>query len=371
MNQPGPRLVSDLDRLLAATAAAAEAVGRPAPDPAPKEGPDMLRHRHCFANLAAFTALAVLAAACGSSGNSEGSATSRAGGQDLVAQVASYDVVAGRSGRFIVGLLASDKTKVVALGTVELAFSYLGTKDARLERAEAGPAVTASFLPIPGQRLHPAAPGPRLVEGSEGTGVYAARDLRFERAGLWEVRATAALEGGRRSATAAFEVLADSPIPAVGEPAPRTHNPLPGAPGVDLKSVDSRAGPGAPIPDPELHSTTVAAAIAARRPLMVVVSTPTYCTSRFCGPTTDAVSALARRHQGQMAFVHLEVWRDFEKGQVNEAAKEWIFPPGTEDAREPWVFVVSWAGVITHRFDNVAGEAELDRAVEEALRPGG
>ncbi len=330
----------------------------------------MLRHNRRLGILAAFTALAVLAAACGS-GDTEDSSSTRPGDPGLVAQVASYDIVAGRSGRFIVGLLASDKTKLVAFGTVELAFSYLGTKEARLERPEPGPTVTASFLPIPGQRLDPAAPGPRFVEGSEGTGVYAARDVRFEPAGLWEVRATAALEGRRRSATAAFEVLADSPIPAVGEPAPRTQNPLPGAPGVDPKAVDSRAGPGAPIPDPELHSTTVAAAIAARRPLMVVVSTPTYCTSRFCGPITDAVSALAKAHQDQMAFVHLEVWRDFEKGQVNEAAKEWIFPPGTEDAREPWVFVINRAGVITHRFDNVAGEAELDQAVEEVLQPGG
>jgi hypothetical protein len=332
----------------------------------------MLLRRRGFATLASVVALALLAAACASSGDGEGSSGARRpGGGGLVAQVASYDVVAGRDGRFILGLLASDKTKVVSFGTVQLAFSYLGTKQARLERPEAAATVTASFLPIPGQRLDLSVPGPRYVEGSEGTGAYAARDVRFERAGLWEVRATASLDGERRSATAAFEVLADSPIPAVGEPAPRTQNPLPGAPGTDPKSIDSRAGPTEPIPDPELHSTTVAAAIAARLPLMVVVSTPTYCTSRFCGPITDAVSALAKRHGAQMAFVHLEVWRDFEKGQVNEAAKEWIFPPGTEDAREPWVFVVNRAGVITDRLDNVAGEAELDQAVQEVLQAGG
>ncbi len=82
----------------------------------------------------------------------------------------------------------------------------------------------------------------------------------------------------------------------------------------------------------------------------------------------DAVSALAHRHQGQMAFVHLEVWRDFEKGQVNEAATEWIFPPGTEDA----VGVRGQHdGGDTHRFDNVASEAELDQAVQEVLRGAG
>ncbi|MDQ3574081.1 MAG: hypothetical protein M3404_04055 [Actinomycetota bacterium] len=322
--------------------------------------------------LAALSGLALLTAACGSSDapDVEDSERSRRD-PGLVAQVASYDVVAGRGGRFIVGLLAADKTKLVSFGTAELSFSYLGTKHQRLERAEPGPSVTASFLPLPGQRLDPAAPGPRYVEGSEGAGVYAARDVRFDRSGLWEVRATADLEGGRQSATAAFEVLADSPVPAVGDPAPRTQNPLAGAADTDPRAIDSRAGPGELVPDPELHSTTVAAAIAARRPLMVVVSTPTYCQSRFCGPITDAVSALAKRYQSQMAFVHLEVWRDFEKGQVNEAAKEWIFPPGTDDAREPWVFVVNGAGVITERFDNVAGEAEMEQAVQQVLGAGG
>ncbi|MDQ3680285.1 MAG: hypothetical protein M3378_07040 [Actinomycetota bacterium] len=322
--------------------------------------------------LAALTGLAVLTAACGSSdapdvGGGEGSERD----PGLVAQVASYDVVAGRGGRFIVGMLAADKTKLVSFGTAELAFSFLGTRQQRLERPEPGPTVTASFLPLPGQRLDPAAPGPRYVEGSEGAGVYAAPDVRFDRAGVWEVRATATLDGRRQSATSAFEVLADSPVPAVGDPAPRTQNPLPGAADTDPRAIDSRAGPAEPVPDPELHSTTVAAAIAARRPLMVVVSTPTYCQSRFCGPITDAVSALAKRYGSQMAFVHLEVWRDFEKGQVNEAAKEWIFPPGTADAQEPWVFVVNRAGVITQRFDNVAGEAEMDQAVQVVLGPGG
>ncbi len=101
---------------------------------------------------------------------------------------------------------------------------------------------------------------------------------------------------------------------------------------------------------------------------MVVISTPTYCQSRFCGPITDAVSALGKRHGERMAFVHIEFWEDFEAQRVNEAAAEWIFPPGTEDAREPWVFVVGGDGVITHRFDNVASDAELEAAVRDTLR---
>jgi hypothetical protein len=323
--------------------------------------------------LARLAALLVLVAACESSGDG-GAASSggdRPGDSGLVAHVASYDLVVGQSGRFMVGLVASDNTRLVSFGTVELDFSYLGMKDAALERPEPGATTSASFLPLPGQRIHAGASGPRFVDGTEAdgaTGVYAARGVRFDRPGLWQVRASAWVGDRRRTAVAAFEVLADSPVPNVGDAAPRTRNPLPGAPGVDASSIDSRAGPGEPVPDPELHSTTVEEAMAAHKPVMVVVSTPTYCESRFCGPVTEAVSALAKRHGAEMAFVHLEVWRNFQQRQQNDAAREWISPPGTQDPREPWVFVVDRAGTITHRFDNVASDAELEQAAMEVIR---
>lgn len=312
---------------------------------------------------------ALVAAACGGPDRRPdpevgGAEASRA---DVVAQVASYELVAGRTGRFIVGVLAADESRLVSFGTVDLRFSYLGTRQRPLKPAEPGPTATASFLPIPGQDVDPAAPGPRFVDASEGVGVYGASDVRFERAGLWEVAVAAAIDGERRTAMAAFEVLDRSPIPAVGELAPRTENPVAGDTAVPAKAIDSRGATGHAIPDPELHSTTVAAAIAAQRPLMVVVSTPTYCQSRFCGPITDSVAGLAKRHGDRMAFVHLEVWRDFEKSEVNPAAKEWISPPGVTDAREPWVFVVGRDGRVTHRFDNVATDAELEAAVQDLL----
>lgn len=304
--------------------------------------------------------VAVVAGACGRSEEAERS-------EDLAAQVASFDVVAKRPGRFMVGLFSADRSRLVAFGTVKLDFAYRGTKDRPVEEPRRGPSAIAGFLPIPGQRLAPGAPGPRLVEGSEAVGVYAARDVSFDEPGFWEVTATASIEGKEHRATAAFQVLSRSVIPAVGDPAPRTNSPLAGAPGVAPKAIDSRAQGDQPIPDPELHSTTVAAAVAARRPVMVVISTPTYCKSRFCGPITETVSDLAKRHGERMAFVHLEVWEDFEAQRVNKAAAEWIFPPGTEDPGEPWVFVVGPDGLITHRFDNVASEAELEAAVRETL----
>jgi len=315
-------------------------------------------------------AVAMLAAACGGGDDdATGSATTAStetARATLVAQVASYDLVAGRDQRVIVGLQSGRTAKLVSFGTVELAFEYLGTAERPEDPPVPGPTVTAEFMPVPGQTVT-TGDGPRLVDPAEGIGVYRAAGVRFDRAGRWQVKTTAVLEGEPVTATGELEVREVGQVPAPGEAAPRTENHLPGAAGVPVKAVDSRAEPDGSVPDPELHSRTVADAISAGRPTMVVISTPVYCESRFCGPVTDSVQALARRYGERMSFVHLEVWRDFEEQQINKAAAEWIYRQGAEGAQEPWVFVIAADGTITDRYDNVASDAELADAAERSL----
>ncbi len=313
--------------------------------------------------LVLFTAVALLAAACTSSDNGDASSSSER--DDVIAaQVASYGLVAGRTGRFIVGLFGADRTSTLAFGSVTFAFTHL---DGEQPSPEPDP-VAADFLPIPGQDVDLDQPGPRLVGASEATGVYGAGDITFDEPGFWEVTVTATIDGNDETTTAAFEVLEDSAIPAVGDPALRTTQPLTGDPTTAPEAVDSRASQDRPVPDPELHELTITDALDAGRPFMVVVSTPTFCTSRFCGPITDSVQELAGQFADTpMAFIHLEVWEDFETNTVNEAAREWIAPTPETDGAEPWVFVVDTAGIITHRFDNVATDTELLESVEATL----
>lgn len=316
--------------------------------------------------LAILLAFGLLAAACGSD---DTDAAGPLREEAIAAQVASYDLVAGRTGRFIVGLFGSDRTQTVAFGTVTFRFAYLDDTG-RVDTTDSGQPVEATFLPIPGQDIDLEQPGPRLVGAAEATGVYNTPDVTFDRPGFWEVTVTATLDGNDETTTAAFEVLADSAIPTVGDPAPRTSQPLVDSTDTDAKSIDSRASADRPIPDPELHDITVADALDAGHPLIVVVSTPTFCASRFCGPITDSVHALARRFaDSDMAFIHLEVWRDFEADLVNPAAREWIAPTPDSDGAEPWVFIVAADGIITHRFDNVASDADLLAATEQTLAP--
>lgn len=322
--------------------------------------------RSCAAAPALALALALALAACGSGDGSPGaSSTIAAGETGLAAFPANFDVAVASPQAFLLGLVGPEQESV-AYGKVQLAFSYIGPTGKPLPRPRPGPKSPASFVPVAGTKLDPSTPGPRLVTPSVARGVYRTEPLSFPDAGVWEVAATADLTPKPARATAAFVVLARHQVPAVGDPAPRTDNPVTGDPSVPARAIDSRAQGDTPIPDPELHATSAAAALDRRRPLTVVISTPTYCQSRFCGPITDTVGGLAARYGDRMDFVHLEVWADFEKKRVNPAAAAWILQ-GEAGGNEPWVFVVDANGVIAERFDNVANADALEAAIQRVL----
>lgn len=284
---------------------------------------------------------------------------------DLNALVASYDLAVGSPQRFLVGLVTNDQ-QLVSFGDAELAFSFLGKGESDADPVP-GPTATGIWQPIPGQQLDSTPTAPTVGDAVDGVGVYAARDVTFDEAGFWQVDVTVEVDGDSKKAQAAFEVFEKREIVGVGDPAPKTVNHLPGAAGVPVKAVDSRAEQDGTVPDPELHTMTVADAIASGKPTMLVVATPVYCVSRFCGPITDAVQDLAQEFGDRMNFVHIEVWRDFEGRELNKAAAEWIYPDGIEEAKEPWVWVIGADGIIVARFDNVASEDELAAAVDDVL----
>lgn len=310
-------------------------------------------------------ALAVSALALSACASSSSSSSSKARAcPSPEPAFASFDPYAGAPQRIMVGLICDDG-QVIAGGTLQFAFTYRGTKDAPIP-PQSGPTAPAAFLAIPGRGTEPPPTRPEPVRPSRTTGVYAAVTT-LPQAGVWSVRVTGGAAGGPIDATTSFVANATPQVVAVGDPAPRTQNPLAGDTTVAPSAIDSRAQDGAPIPDPELHSTSIADALGAGRPIMVVVSTPVYCTSQFCGPITDAVNELARQYGDRMAFVHLEVWRDFQNNAVNDTALEWIGPKNGTDANEPWVFVVGRDGRVIERFDNVATTEELHDAVNRAL----
>jgi hypothetical protein len=307
---------------------------------------------------AVLTALIVLAA-CGSGDSGSGGSSGAPSKDDIVAEVASFDLVVGPPSRILVGVLTADQ-RFVVFGTARFRFAYLGTKQDN-RPAEYGEPVTARFLPIPGvQPPNPGPAEPQIASGADARGVYAA-SAGFSEAGFYQVEVTAKVAGKDRTATAAFAVNDKPSVPAVGQPAPLTENLTLSTPDAPQAAIDSRATTGG-IPDTDLHQTTIAAAVAAKRPSVVVFATPVYCQSRFCGPVTDMVHELSKTYADRASFVHVEIWRDFQNQTVNKAAADWLL-----NCRlcEPWVFLVGGDGVIAARFDNVATAEELEPLLKQ------
>ena len=163
--------------------------------------------------------------------------------------------------------------------------------------------------------------------------------------------------GGRRiQAVGNVVVKAKAAAPAVGDAAPRSETPTLATTTLERLTTSTR-------PDPELYRSSVAGALAAEAPFVVVFATPKYCTSRTCGPVVDVVSAVRKRHSGDgIRFVHVEIYEDNDpvKGE-NRWVKEWKLPS------EPWVFLVGPEGRIRARFEGTVSVRELDRAVERRL----
>ena len=315
-------------------------------------------------NAVAALALALLAAACSSSSDDDGAAPSSdpsASAQDLVVQVASYDLAVGPPTRVIAGVLTNDQ-RLVGYGSVTMRFSYLGTGQPGSQPQPSGPPVEAVFLPVAGAQVASPPPSePRLVEGSE-RGLYSAQ-RGFDRAGFWQMEVTARVDDKDRRGTAAFQVLHEHLVPAPGDPALRTENLTVASTDAPKAAIDSRAGADGEVPDPDLHRTTIAQALDAKRPVVAVFATPVYCVSRFCGPVTDMVDELAKTYADRASFVHVEIWRDFQTNTLNKGAADWVFRDG--DLNEPWVFVIGADGRITARFDNVVSRAELEPLVRD------
>jgi hypothetical protein len=307
-------------------------------------------------------AVTLLLAACGGGGDGgDGGATGETTTTKPAISVisAGYDMAVGPPARFIVGVVSSDQGPV-GYGTVELRFFFLG-QGAAGDTAKPGPTATGHYLPLPGSPPPPAGADKPVYLKETERGVYAA-DVAFDRDGFWGVAVTAELDKPE-TATATFKVLPAHTVPAPGDPAIASDNLTLDTPGAEPSAIDSRAGGGDPVPDPELHQTTVKQALAAGRPVLLVISTPTFCVSLFCGPVTDMVGELAAEYADRASFVHIEVWKDYEAKQLNDAAKEWI--ARGEDINEPWVFLIGADGKIAGRWDNVATRGEIEPLLQK------
>jgi hypothetical protein len=316
---------------------------------------------------AAIAVAAVLLAGCSGGGDPSATGPSAPTGapdpSQLNALMASSDLYVGAPQRVSVGLVLNDG-RGVNFGSIDMAFAYVATAE-QSPGPDRGPSAVGVYVPTPGT---PEGGGtPAATQPSEGRGVYQAEDVSFDRAGFWEVTVTADVDGlGARSASTTFPVLEAAAYPAPGEPALETDNLTIDSTDAPAAAIDSRASEGGEVPDPELHGWTIARAIEEGRPALVIFSTPTFCTSRFCGPVTDVVQDLADRYADRAVFIHVEIWRDYEGQTINQAAADWLYRDG--NLTEPWLYLIGADGTIVDRWAVLWREEEVVAALEAMPR---
>jgi hypothetical protein len=178
----------------------------------------------------------------------------------------------------------------------------------------------------------------------------------FDSPGAWGIEVS--FDDGR--GTALFEVLDSPPSPTVGRKAlasesPTTQNPRGVSPICTRDPICS------------MHEMTVADAVRSGKPSVLVFATPQFCTSRTCGPVVDIVEEQAERVGDDVAFVHVEIWRN-DSDAVNKPPDGWT-PTHAEWKlqTEPWVIFVDSEGTIKDRWLGALGSRELRRAID-ALR---
>lgn len=206
------------------------------------------------------------------------------------------------------------------------------------------------------------------LEAEEGRGLYVA-EAAFDCSGDWGAELVARVPGREdRQVRVQFQVLSESSTPGIGEMVPEVDTPT-------ADSIDEIAAISTDTaPDPDFYTTSVAEALVGDRPFALIFATPAFCQTRACGPTLDIVKSVARPYKERMTFIHVEPYR---LKMTDSGLQPELGPQGglqTVESvtsfglrSEPYIFVMDGAGLVTAKFEGLAGEDELRRAFDAVV----
>lgn len=181
------------------------------------------------------------------------------------------------------------------------------------------------------------------------------QEREFKRAGEWGVEVQARFpDGATALKRIGFEVLADSPTLKAGQLVPALVTPTANLVSSDLSKLTS-----APAPNPAFYELSLAQAITNGKPTVLLLATPAFCQTRFCGPAYEQTSELQSRYGDAFNFVHVEVYT----GLPNPAANNWEVTPAMAAfglTTEPWLYLIDAHGKIVYRVEGVFTAAEVE-----------
>lgn len=207
--------------------------------------------------------------------------------------------------------------------------------------------------------------GSRFLWAIEGVrGLYAA-DVELPHAGRWGTRFDATFPDGRTETVRAdYDVRETTSTPAIGAAAPPVDSPTAASVDGDLGRISTD-----PDPEPRFYELSIAEAVTAGRPAVIVFATPAFCQSATCGPTLDKVKEAAAAHP-EATVVHVEPYQlQFQDGGLQPLLSDegrlqvtpWTTAWGL--VTEPYVVVVDADGLVQAKFEGAISVEELDAAL--------
>jgi hypothetical protein len=205
-----------------------------------------------------------------------------------------------------------------------------------------------------------------FVWGIEGErGIYIS-EVEFPSGGDWAAEfTTRSLRDGTETIRVEFPIAEDGSAVAVGEPAPAVDTPTADDVGVDLARISTDRDPL-----PAFYEKSVAEALEADEPFVVVFATPQFCQTAQCGPTLDRIKPFVRDYPS-VTFINVEPYRlKFEGDQLQpeldpDGALQTV--PAVDEfgiLAEPWVFVVDREGIVRGSFELIFSDDELRAALD-------
>jgi hypothetical protein len=253
----------------------------------------------------------------------------------------------------------------IACGATRLMFSFLDPQN--IPVAAPDRTVEVALFDLGADPAQPVLTGSATfiwaIEPTVGVYVF---DADFPTAGAWGAEfKTAVADAAPETIRMRFDVQPESSVIAIGDRAPASDTPT-------LTDVDGDVARISTDDEPveAFYKTSVAEALAARKPFVVAFATPKFCQTQQCGPTLDRVKPVAAAHPG-VTFINVEPYElEVVDGQLQPVLTG--EPPNLTPAAstnewrllsEPWVFVVDRDGIVTASFMLIFSEAELEAAV--------
>lgn len=174
-------------------------------------------------------------------------------------------------------------------------------------------------------------------------------EASFDTPGQWEAIIDVSGGGYDETIMTTVDVKKTGTTPVVGERAPSVDTPTASDMG-DLEEISTDSNP-----DPRFYELSIADALKAGKPAVIVFATPKFCTSQVCGPTLSIVKNIAKEFP-EVNFIHVE---PYDLNKVPEKLEPVPAVTAFGLPSEPWVFVTDSKGRVAGKYEGSVAPIEL------------